>query len=96
MNNVLLDTPIYTTISPNDLTLNGLCSIRGIVQKRGINLPCRVRLYEKLTGLKRAETITDNNGNYKFVGLQPVEFFLVAHDPAQQYNAVIQDNVIPK
>lgn len=71
-------------------------SIAGIVQKCGINLPCRVRLYEKKTGLKRDEIVTDNNGNYKFTDLQPIEFFLVAHDPKQQYNAIIQDNVIPK
>lgn len=88
------------TISLKDpiqnLNLQGGCSISGIVNKKGVKIPCRVRLYEKLTGLKVDEKLTDSNGKYQFSGLDPVEFFLVAHDPSSQYNAVIQDNVVPK
>ena len=44
-------------------------------------------------------TITkpDNDGNYQFLGLSTsLKTFIVAFDQGQQFNAVIQDNVVPK
>lgn len=39
----------------------------------------------------------DQNGNYRFLGLNTdLKTFVVAFDRNQQYNAVIQDNVVPK
>ena len=70
--------------------------INGVVEKMGIQIPCRVRLYEKLSGRLIEDVLTDLDGNYKFTGLSRTAFFIVAHDPATQYNAVIQDNVVPK
>lgn len=74
---------------------NGLL-IRGIIKKLGISMPCRVRLYEKLSGKMVDEIITDQNGSYEFNHLVATKFFIVAHDPVSQYNAIIQDNVVPK
>lgn len=74
----------------------GSKSIRGKVKKTGVAIPCRVRLYEKSTGQKLAEVATDAEGNYEFSKIDSVKFFVVAHDPASQFNAVIQDNVVPK
>lgn len=70
--------------------------IKGTVFKQGIQIPCRVRLYEKSSGLKVSETLTDASGRYYFANLEKIRFFLVAHDPVSQFNAVIQDNVVPK
>ncbi|MCK4100807.1 hypothetical protein [Acinetobacter radioresistens] len=56
----------------------------------------RVRLFEKLSGKLVVETLTDSLGNYSFKNLSKTSFFLVTHDPASQFNAVIQDNVVPK
>lgn len=37
------------------------------------------------------------NGNYQFLGLNTdLKTFVVAFDKNQQFNAVIQDNVVPK
>lgn len=72
------------------------CLISGIVTKMDVSIPCRVRLYEKLSGRLIADVLTDRLGNYRFSGLSRTAFFIVAHDPATQYNAVIQDNVVPK
>ena len=43
-----------------------------------------------------ADKLTDIHGNYEFDHLTKTRFFIVAHHPASQFNAVIQDNVVPK
>jgi len=70
--------------------------IIGKVSKLGVKIPCRVRLYEKNSGKKISEVLTDVDGNYTFNNLSKIIFFVIAHDPASQFNAVIQDNVVPK
>lgn len=71
-------------------------SIKGSVKQQSLPLPCRVRLFEKLSGSMIADIATDKNGNYEFKNLAQVPFFIIAHHPASQFNAVIQDNVVPK
>lgn len=74
---------------------NGLY-IKGQVLKKGINIPCRVDLYYRNTK-KLAKTVTtDNQGYYQFDDIELGRYFIVAHDPDGEYNAVIQDNIIPK
>lgn len=70
--------------------------IKGAVTEVNFPIPCRVRLFEKLTGRLIADVATDALGHYEFSNLAKVKFFIVAHHPASQYNAVIQDNVVPK
>lgn len=71
--------------------------ISGRVSKLSTPFPCYVRLYERLSGRLVSQVLSDTNGNYFFDGLSSeFSFFLVAHDPISQYNAVIQDNVVPK
>lgn len=83
------------SVSPSQTFSNGL-SIRGTIKKLGITFTCRVRLYEKLSGKLIDEVSTDQNGDYEFGHLVAMRYFIVAHDPASQYNAVIQDMVVPK
>ncbi|GIT83738.1 hypothetical protein DSM16313_15200 [Acinetobacter seohaensis] len=71
-------------------------SIKGQIKEVGNNIPCRVRLFNKLTGRIVRDITTDQNGNYEFDHLLHSIFFVVAHHPASQFNAVIQDNVVPK
>lgn len=73
-----------------------LFSIRGQVLKRGINIPCRVRLFVKATGQLFKDVVTDENGYYAFEDIPLNRYYVVAHDPDGEYNAVIQDNIIPK
>ena len=79
-------------IMTNDLGL----SIKGQVQKLNTPIPCRVRLFERMTGRLIFDTVTDQFGNYEFNHLTANKFFIVAHHPENQFNAVIQDNVVPK
>lgn len=74
---------------------NGL-SIKGSVSELNTPIPCRVRLFEKISGRLIADKLTDKNGFYEFDHLTKTKFFIVAHHPASQFNAVIQDNVVPK
>lgn len=70
--------------------------IKGFVFKKGIKIPCRVDLYYRNTK-KLAKTVTtDNQGYYQFDDIELGRYFIVAHDPDGEYNAVIQDNIIPK
>ena len=96
---VLVKLAIKTTRTPDAdgvLTLSNGLAIKGQVKELGNNIPCRVRLFERQTGRLINEVLTDNSGNYEFDHLTQAKFFLVAHHPQNQYNAVIQDNVVPK
>ena len=96
---MLLNLEVAKAICPNiDIILTsekGL-SIKGQVKEVGAPIPCRVRLFEKLSGRLIADKLTDKNGFYEFDHLTKTKFFIVAHHPASQFNAVIQDNVVPK
>ena len=71
-------------------------SIKGQVKEVGVPTPCRLRLFERLTGRFIAEKSTDQNGAYEFDHLTMTKFFIIAHHPTSKFNAVIQDNVVPK
>lgn len=56
-----------------------------------------VVLYNKANLQPIAVQKPDTNGQYQFLGLNTdLKTFIVAFDQNQQYNAVIQDNVVPK
>lgn len=91
-----MNLPSITVVSGDGITKNGVGSISGRVSEKSIPIPCRVRLFEKLSGRLIADILTDTYGNYAFNHLSQTKFFLVAHHPKNQYNAVIQDNVVLK
>lgn len=84
------------TDSENVLTKDKGVTIKGQINERSFPLPCRVRLFERMTGRLIADIATDQNGFYQFDHLTKLKFFIVAHHPKNQFNAVIQDNVVPK
>src|SRR5690554_5135310 len=88
--------PTGITIPQLDSTWNGELSIKGTISQLNTPIPCRVRLLEKQSGRLIADIKTDSTGNYEFSNVINTIFFIVAHHPASQFNAVIQDNVVPK
>lgn len=96
---MLINLQVIPAISANNdflyATDKGL-SIKGQVRETGAPIPCRLRLFEKLSGRMVAEVVTDQNGFYEFDHLTKTKFFIVAHHPTSEFNAVIQDNVVPK
>ena len=86
----------YRSMSDQIRTQGVGLKIIGSVSQKNTLIPCRVRLFEKLSGRLIADIQTDSIGNYEFDHLTNTNFFIVAHHPQNQYNAVIQDNVVPK
>lgn len=80
--------------------LNGLIysSINGSINKQGEKYTdALVILYNKSNLLPIAVSKPDIKGRYQFLNLYAdLKTFIVAFDQKQKYNAVIQDNVVPK
>lgn len=96
---MLVDLVIGKLICPfsdTTLTLEKKLSIKGQIKQKDIPYVCRVRLYEKNSGRLALETLTDNEGFYEFNYLSNNTYYIIAQDPERKYNAIIQDNVIPK
>ncbi|WP_159123001.1 carboxypeptidase regulatory-like domain-containing protein [Acinetobacter variabilis] len=85
-----------STINGKYVGSDSVLSIQGTASELGKALPCRIRLFEKVSGRLIKETISTKEGFYKFENLELKKYFIVAHHPASQFNAVIQDNVVPK
>ena len=78
------------------LTIDVGLAIKGQAKELNIPFPCRLRLFERISGRLVSEVVTDQSGNYVFNHLTANKFFVVAHHPLNQYNAVIADLVVPK
>ena len=77
---------------------NTVASIRGSIKKLGSKYQnATIFLYNKANYQPFAVCKPDINGDYQFLGLNTdLKIFIVAFDQKQQFNAVIQDNVVPK
>lgn len=77
---------------------NIIAKIQGSVKKLGEQYKeARVILYNKANLQPIAVRRPDHNGNYQFLGLNTdLKTFIVALDKNQKFNAIIQDNVVPK
>lgn len=77
---------------------NTVASIKGSTKKLGEKYKdCLVVLYNKVNLQPIAVKKPDADGSYQVYGLNnSLDCFLVAFDSKKQYNAVIQDNVVPK
>lgn len=75
-----------------------IAKVQGSVKKLGQQYQdATVVLYNKANLQPIAASKPDQNGNYQFLGLNTdLKTFIVALDQKQQFNAVIQDNVVPK
>lgn len=92
----------YSSVSHNipDITVqSGIGGIFGIVSEDGVALPNRpVYLYDRLTMEVVYQTTTDQNGGYKFTGINENKDWLVLSvDPTgpPYKNAIVYDRVIP-
>lgn len=75
-----------------------IAKVAGSVKKLGQQYEdATVVLYNKANLQPISVRKPDQNGNYQFLGLNTdLKTFIVAFDKKQQFNAVIQDNVVPK
>ena len=71
--------------------------IKGQTQKLGSPYQALVRVYEKRSGVLIDQKATREDGSYEFTNLlKNTPYFLTAFDKDHKFNAVIQDNVVPK
>lgn len=89
--------PVSSTLQ-NIATGPVIAKVTGSVKKLGQQYQnATVVLYNKANLQPIAVRKPDQNGNYQFLGLNTdLKTFIVAFDKKQQFNAVIQDNVVPK
>jgi len=89
---------ININLNTNFGSKNTLAKIQGSVKKLGVQYQdANVVLYNKANLQQITIRKPDQNGNYQFLGLNTnLKTFVVAFDKNQQFNAVIQDNVVPK
>lgn len=75
-----------------------VAKVQGSTKKLGQQYQnATVVLYNKANLQPIAVRRPDRNGYYSFLGLNTkLKTFIVAFDQNQQFNAVIQDNVVPK
>lgn len=71
-------------------------SIKGRVLELGVKYHGVIQLYDSSSGRLEKTVMTDTYGNYEFKSLQIKKYFIVARHATALYNAVIQDNVVPK
>lgn len=71
-------------------------SIKGKVLELGGKYHGAIQLYNSSNGRLEKTVMTDTYGNYEFKSLQIKKYFIVARHATALYNAVIQDNVVPK
>ena len=84
-------------VSSAQSSFTGIYSIQGLALKQGVIYKnCDVRLHEKSTGILVNRTLTKEDGSYFFKNLNKGKFILIATDYVGNFNAVIQDNVVPK
>lgn len=76
------------------LTSKHYGSVRGVTKLKGAMYPhCITVLYLKRNLAPVSVVKSDEQGEYKFLGLPTEEaYFVVAFDPQKTKNAVIQDN----
>ena len=82
---------------PTTYNYRSIFSIQGQTLQLGRSMQATVELYSKQTRQLVDSRTSDANGTYKFTGLRKFDtYFVVSHHPENKYNAVIQDNIVPK
>ena len=71
--------------------------VSGVVAELGVPASSRqVMAYSRGLGSLLCKTKSDKNGKFKMYLPFDFAYTIVSIDPNKQYNAVIQDNVVPK
>ena len=84
-------TPINLSIHAQKWT-----AIAGRIYELGIPVARQVNIYNRNNGMLIATTKSDANGHYQ-VNIPLINAYTITSiDPKRQFNAVIQDNVVPK
>lgn len=85
------------------IRVSGLCRttikqkvISGTVFELGAPVSREVKVYSRGTGVLLATTTSNESGHYKIYLPFEGSYTVISKDPHKKFNAVIQDNVVPK
>lgn len=56
----------------------------------------QVAFFSRVNNSLLGTTVSDENGNYEFQITTSAPIYIVALDSQKEFNAVVQDNVVPK
>ena len=70
--------------------------VSGVTMELGMRVSRQVRAYSRANGSLIESTHSDKNGQYKMYLPHDSAYTIVSIDPNKIFNAVIQDNVVPK
>jgi len=71
--------------------------VKGVVKTNSADTAgALVRLFARSDAALVGQAITKADGSYKFTVFDTKEKFIIAHHPKRLFNAVVQDNVVPK
>lgn len=84
------------SITPTKPSSSRLIVIAGKVLQLGLPVSRKIRVYCRNTGILIKSGESDASGKYKFYLPDIGPFTLVSIDKHRLFNAVIQDNVVPK
>ncbi|WP_335969836.1 carboxypeptidase regulatory-like domain-containing protein [Acinetobacter bereziniae] len=87
---------VKSNIHKSEIIQNSVYKIKGVLLKKGIPIIGLVHLFSLSSKRIVKTTRSHDDGSYEFKGLAKTEFILFSRDEARNYNAVIQDNVVPK
>lgn len=68
----------------------------GKTTELGVPVSRLVRAYSRANGALLASTKSDKNGKYKLYLPYDVSYTIISIDIHKKFNAVVQDNVVPK
>lgn len=70
--------------------------ISGHVYELGVPVSRRVNIYNRINGMLIATIVSGEDGYYRVNAPLIQAYTITSIDPNRQFNAVIQDNVVPK
>lgn len=79
-----------------EITPDSVFKIKGYLRKKGVPIAGIIQLLSVSSGRVIRSSRSNPDGSYEFKGLPKVKYIIFSRDSHRQYNAVIQDNVVPK
>lgn len=79
--------------SPKALAHKANSLIKGITTKLNVPIACPVRAYNRITGELLSRAHSKSDGTYLLFGQSDSKSYVLAVDPAGEYNIAVQDKV---
>jgi hypothetical protein len=93
---MFIKTQVSNNQTINEITVNSVFKIKGFLMKQGVPIVGTLHLLSIASGHVIRISKSNPDGSYEFKGLPKGRYIIFSRDKNKQFNAVIQDNVVPK